>query len=170
VVLGPQALSPAYGAYHSNDQGNFGNNTVWQWTLTLPDKPTTQPGQISVAEYGGVPNLRMANLSTMPCDLRTTIDPTGVNGPITAGGGNAATIYFTTSPNTGYPYLKPGTTYYYNAYNYDAGSGQWTCARSNCQAVINWVDPRGATMKVKKGATKKRHSMQKEKASPVMTN
>jgi hypothetical protein len=148
MTIGNQALSWTQDAtYHSAGYGNFGNQTDWMFTITASSQPTPpipeSMGRLVISEYGGGPNARMANISTLPCDMRTVADPNGVNGPVVITGGTTATLTFG-SAGSGpieppYLVLKGGVSYYANFFNFDGQ--QWSCDRSNCPAVLTYSNP-----------------------------
>jgi hypothetical protein len=95
--------------------------------LVVPFTPAVgQPG-ISYGNYSGSPIYRTVTVSTSACDFRTTIDPTGVNGPIAGAVGGINYLA---------PTLNPGQQYYINVGDLVWSTGAGVCKTSNCGDIL----------------------------------
>ncbi|HEV2037227.1 MAG TPA: hypothetical protein VGQ96_01370 [Candidatus Eremiobacteraceae bacterium] len=136
VVTWGQPLS-----LESRVSGNFGDNTVWVFQMTVPPGTPTSAvkGRFVVVEYQGPNTLRQMTISKSACDFRLK-DYTGVNGPLGVSNGNTVSLYFgvATPFIFGDPALTAGETYYFNVRNWQLDpTPQNSCGQTSCNAVVN---------------------------------
>ena len=132
------------GSWQSTASGNFGDNTVWVFKLTVPPGTpvSTVVGRFTVSEYQGPSTPRQLSISTQACDFRLT-DYTGVNGPLQAcNNGTTCEISYgvVSLPfQFGPAGLTAGQTYYINVRNYSffPSPGGYDCGRTSCNALMN---------------------------------
>jgi hypothetical protein len=125
----------------STQSGNFGDDTVWLFKLTVPaGTPTsTTNGSFSLSEYQGPETLRQLTISTQACDFRSK-DVFGVNGPLAVANGSRVTIYYGVGTPFifGPPELTAGQTYYISARNWQLDpTPQSSCGETSCNSLMN---------------------------------
>ena len=101
----------------------------------------TGKGYIQAVEFGDVPSGRTAALSDTPCDL-VGLPKVGGSGNSAFGpNDNAPWAYFSlVTLKSGYPTLKPSTTYYFNITN----SPNSSCGTGVCDMLITINKPTGS--------------------------
>jgi hypothetical protein len=130
------------GTWQSTQSGNFGDNTVWLFSITPPagTAPSATLGRFAISEFSGPITSRQLTISTTPCDFRNR-DYTGANGPIGVSNGTTASIiYGVCAPQFfgGNACMTAGTTYYVSARNWQLDpTPQVSCGQTSCNAIMN---------------------------------
>jgi hypothetical protein len=128
-------------SWQSSQSGNFGDNAVWVFKLTVPQGTPTSiiNGSFYVLEYQGPETLRQITISRSQCDFRTK-DYTGANGPLAVANGTRATVYY----GVGTPFLfgpaelTPSQTYYVNVRNWQLDpTPQSSCGQAACNVLMS---------------------------------
>jgi len=132
----PWAGGPTYPTDYG---GAFRANEVLVISITVPASAANAANKLfsaSVTEYGGSPTFRDMRLSRSPCDFSRAVDPTGANGPISAGyNGQTVAVSGTVGVN-----MQAGQTYYISVRNWSALSGA-TCKSSTCNLLVGYQWP-----------------------------
>lgn len=131
------------GLFHSNQSGNFGDNSVWVFKLTVPaGTPNSSTfGYFNLVEDNGPGTFRQMTISTQACDFRPK-DFTGVNGPLGVSNGVSVSLYYGVAVPFifGNPGLTAGQTYYVSVRNWQLDpSPQPSCGLTSCNAVMNEI-------------------------------
>ena len=131
------------GLFHSNQSGNFGDNAVWVFKLTVPPgTPNSSTfGYFNLVEDNGPGTFRQMTISTQACDFRPK-DFTGVNGPLGISNGVSVSLYYGVAVPFifGNPGLTAGQTYYVSVRNWQLDpTPQPSCGLTSCNAVMNEI-------------------------------
>lgn len=135
----------ASNSWPSTASGNFGDNTIWVFRLTVPaGTPISNvAGRFTVSEYQGQATPRQITISPTACDFRP-VDQSGlgVTGPLAAcnNGTTCEISYAVATPFIfGPAALVAGQTYYVNVRNFISipKPGAYSCGRVSCNAITN---------------------------------
>ncbi len=128
---------------HTLSPISFLANGVMVGKFTVPATwPTkTSTGTASAVEFIDAGTYRTFTLSTQACDFRTSIDSTGVSGPLWRVVDQRPSVWFTVGGSVWYAAkLTAGQTYYVNIRNYD-NAGNLTCFTGTCNMRITLSTP-----------------------------
>jgi hypothetical protein len=131
-------------SWRSLSGGNFGDNTVWVFKLTVPPGTplSSVTGRFTVSEDNQTNTPRQLTISPNACDFRTT-DYTGLNGPLAAcNNGTTCEISYAVVASPfifGPAGLAAGQTYYINVRNFSGypPPGGYDCGQTSCNALMN---------------------------------
>ena len=118
----------------SANLGNFQAASVAAISFVVPNQASGS-FQASVVEYVDAPTARHVTLSRNACDFRD-LDPTGVNGPLSADPGAGPSQVVGGSLDTGQ--LTPGQTYYINVRNWSIFLGNTCTSGYPCNFAIDY--------------------------------